>query len=324
MIELRKLEPTQALGLITGFIIAYKSGRASEHAFTKLALEALRDGRVSLITPIASEYPIPQFERHQDPEKTEMEERLTSVRETMPGVYGPVHAASYRMQQTIKEVDAQLEAQSPLVDYQKELSDKLDDHPVWRAMLLCPIVAIRMLAISRLGAANNPLKEAAVVYGIADAEPTIRQHAKTILGQVAEKPRKYVTYSAKDVVHRGSVPHAISQVMQVNTDEELREFFNDPRPQVRFAAVCRLQPDSTLWPMAVNDLSVRIRRIAAERVRLGNTEVIDALLKDAAPAVRKVLGKRLLAIDINIAESKNIPRAMQKQLIKTLMENELS
>ena len=289
----------QAQALVNGFIGKYQSGDVGLNAFHKLAMEILRDGRIGLITEVANAYPLPEFEQHQDPERDMMSARLDAVRASLPGIYGPVHAASYRMQQTIKQVDAEKEAESPLVDYRKELTEALDKHPVWRAMIIHPEVTIRLVVLSRLGGSNNPIKEAAIVFALGDGNATVRQRARALLGE-EPRVRHRSHYSTKDIAHRGTVTQAISQILELSTDDELRGFTDDPRSGVRYAAAIRLPPESRLWEHLAGDSSARVRRVVAEKVPMNQKEIVSLLLQDQQQSIRTIIGKRKLAEDVVI------------------------
>ncbi len=308
---LDELPIAQAQALVLGFIDKYTAGDVSLTAFHKLAMEALRDGRIGLAAIIVNHYPIPQFAESQDPEKEIMQERLDAVRASLPGIYGAVHAASYRMQQTIKEVDEQKEAESPLVDYRKELTEALDAYPVWRAFVIHQESTIRLTALSRLGATNNPIKEAAIVFALGDSSPNIRQRARNLLGEPSSI-RHRSSYSAKDVRGRGTTQQAIMQIVNLSTDDELRGFFDDPRTNVRYAATLQLKPSSMLWEMLASDASARVRRVVAERVPMSSKEIVSQLLQDPNQAVRTTIGKRKLQEDIELPARAPEPEAQPK------------
>lgn len=299
MNNLSDLPFPQAHALVTGFIGKFVTGEVGLNAFHKLAIEILRDGRLGLITEVANAYPLPEFEKHQDPERDLMQARLDAIRATMPGIYGPVHATSYRMQQTIKQVDAEKEAESPLVDYRKELTEALDKHPIWRSLIIHPEATIRLTALSRLGGTNNPIKEAAIVFALGDGNATVRQRARALLGE-EPRVRHRSHYSIKDVAHRGTVTQAISQILELSTDDELRGFTDDPRSRVRYAAALRLPPESGLWEHLAGDSSARVRRVVAEKVPMSRKEIVSWLLQDTQQSVRTIIGRRKLQEPIEL------------------------
>lgn len=297
MNELASLQVTQAVALVTGFIERFNQGQVSREAFQKLAAEALKDGRLSVLTPIAAAYPVPIAD---DTTETDMmEARLDAIRATLPGIYGPVHAAGYRMQQTILQAEKEYEAQSPLVDYREELGAKLDEYPIWRSFVIHEDAVIRLLALNRLGGFANPLQEPAIVFMLGDPNSVVRARARDLIGEPA--PIKHrSTYSAKDVAHRGTIQQAIRQIVDLSTDDELRGFLDDPRTSVRFAAAIKLPEDSGLWSVTALDASARVRRVTAERVPLRNKEIVSQLLQDVQQSVRSAIGRRVLEQDITL------------------------
>jgi len=312
---LSDLPMPQALALVTGFIEKYKAGDVDSVAFHKLATELLRDGRLGLITPVVNEFPIPEFEKDQNPEANLMAARLDAIRATMPGVYGPIHATSYRMQQTIKQVEDHKEIESPLVDYRKELTDALDRYPIWRSFVIHPETTIRLAALTRLGTVHNPIKEAAIVFALGDGNAIIRQRARSLLGE-APPIRHRSHYSAKDVRNRGTIQQAIKQIVELNTDDELRGFLDDPRTNVRYAAALKLKPESAFWEMLATDASARVRRVVAEKVPMHMKEIVSFLLQDPQQSVRTIIGKRKLAepIELPVNERNQRKQEWENQL----------
>ena len=309
--EISKLPAQVALGLIIGFIAKYKAKKVDFDLMHKLALEVLRDGRSSLVMPIVASYPIPEFEKHQDPDIDLMTARLDAVRASLPGVYKPVHAVSYRMQQTIKQVADEKEAESPLVDYRKELIETLNKYPVWRALVIHEDVSIRLAALTRLGDVENPIKEAAIVLALGDDNIGIRQRARTLLGE-APPVRHRSSYSARDVAHRGTLQQALNQIVELDTDHELRGFLDDPRPSIRYAAAIRLKPESELWDILIGDAATRVRRVMAQNISMTKRELVSKLLQDPNQTVRTIIGKRKLAEPIEIPVSPSAEKARRK------------
>lgn len=298
--ELKALPMEQAEALVLSFVRAYIDGKVNLNALHKLTHETLHDGRLGLITALLNAQPIPEYETHQAPEIDMMQARLDAVRASLPGIYKPVHAAGYRMQQTIKEVEEQKEAESPLVDYRKELTDTLDKYPIWRAFLIHPEPTIRLNALARVGTIDNPIKEAAIVFGLGDSNATVRMRARALLGAAPAIKHRATHYSKRDVANRGTIAQAISQIMDISTDDELRGFCDDPRTAVRYAAARRLPSNSSLWGMMASDTAPRVRRVIAERVPLALKDVVNTLLQDPNQAIRTAIGRRTLEQDIVI------------------------